>query len=325
MSLIRYFMQTFILAVTAFPVVAGQLSAIQLSANYLGLVEEINNKDDDRGTYQWSYGAPINSLLYTISYYNEAQLTSQWEDISRHKRDGLTFQLWGALAISDQFVVRAGVGPYLFFDTQVSDDNVSYKQTHGVVPIYSLATSYDFNLFSAPSFVQFTVNQTGSKDGFETRSYLLGLGFYFDQQDKETSSVSSSRERKVTFLGGITYENGIDNDFGAAFSVEYSQGLKRHFSWSAAILREDGATNNLERTGIVGILWLKSKLTERSDVGLGVGPAYFSGPTEGAGVITISADYSLSGKWGLCLRLNRIATGDNLESDDMLLGISRKF
>lgn len=70
---------------------------------------------------------------------------------------------------------------------------------------------------------------------------------------------------------------------------------------------------------------MKSKLTDRFDVGLGTGPAYFSGPTEGAGVFSISADYSLSEKWELGLRLNRIATGDNLESDDILLAISHKF
>ncbi len=324
MFLIRYFALTLIFAVTALPVVAGQLSSKQLSIN-LGMAEEISTNEDDSGAFQWNYGAPISSLLYTISYYNEVQLTSPKEGISRHKRDGVTFQLWGALPLGDRFVVRAGVGPYLFFDTQVSDGDVAYKQTHGVVPIYSMAASYDFNLYSTPSFVQLTVNQTGSRDGFETRTYLLGLGFYFDQHGKETSSVSIPRDRKVIFLGGVTYENGIDNDLGAAFSVEYNQRLNRYLSWSAAILREDGTTNDLERTGVVGQLWLKSRLTERFEVGLGAGPAYFSGPTKGAGVLSISADYSLSEKWGLDIRINRIATGDNLESDDMLFGICRKF
>ena len=325
MTSIRSFILTILCTISVFPVFAGQLSSQQLSAN-IGLAEETNTDDDDSPAFQINYGAPLNKyLLYTISHYNEAQLESPKEGISRHKRDGLALQLWGALPVTERFVVRAGVGPYLFFDTQVAEGDVSFKQTHGVVPLYSLAASYDFDLFNVPSFVQFTVNQTGSRDGFETRSYLLGLGVYFDQPDKETSTVGTSPGRKVTFLGGVTYENGIDNGSGPAFSLEYSQGINRYLSWSAAVLRENGATDDLERTGVVGQLWLKSRLTERFDIGLGAGPAYFSGPTEGAGVFSVSADYALSENWDLGLRFNRVATGDNLESDDILLGISRKF
>lgn len=252
LNLMRLFILTILFTISAFPVFAGQLSSVQLSAN-LGLIEETHTGDDDSEAFQLNYGAPLNRyLLYTISHYNEAQLERPREGISRHKRDGFTLQLWGALPVTDRFVVRAGVGPYLFFDTQVAEGDVSFKLTQGVVPLYSLAASYDFNLFSVPSFVQFSVNQTGSRDGFGTRSYLLGLGVYFDPPEKETSTIGSSRSGKVTFLGGVTYENGIDPGSGAAFSIEYSQQITRFLSWSAAILRENGPIDDLERTGAVG-------------------------------------------------------------------------
>ncbi len=272
-----------------------------------------------------SYGAPLHKyFLYTVTHYNEGRLPGRDEQIDRHKRDGLTFQLWGALPVTESFNVRLGVGPYLFFDTQVSP-STTFKQTHGIVPIYSLAASYDFHFFNTPSFVQITANRTDTTDEFATTSYLLGLGLYFDHSVEKNAKNDSAPKRKVSILGGLSYENGNGNGSGPAFSIEYSQEINKTFTWSAAVLSENAPDEGLDRKGVLGQIWWKSQLTDSVGVGLGAGPAYFSGETEGAVVISISADYKLNEKWNLDLRLNRVATNKNLETDDILLGISRSF
>ena len=90
-----------------------------------------------------------------------------------------------------------------------------------------------------------------------------------------------------------------------------------------SILRENGEKEGLDRTSLVAQLWLKTQLTKRFNIGLGAGPAYCSGETATAGIISASAGYDLSKKWELSFRINRVSTGSELETDNVLFGISR--
>ena len=88
-------------------------------------------------------------------------------------------------------------------------------------------------------------------------------------------------------------------------------------------MSESGAKEGLDRTGLVAQLWLKTQLTKRLNIGLGAGPAHFSGKTATAGVISATAGYNLSDLWELSFRINRVSTGSELETDNVLFGISR--
>lgn len=272
---------------------------------------------------QISYGAPLyKQLLYSFSYYDEGDQSDCVGQEACHKRDGFAFQLWGALPVTKRLNVRFGVGPYLCFDT-VFPTGQDFQQTRSIVPMYSLATSYDFKLFGHPSFAQLTLNKTGTRDGFSSTSYLLGLGAYFAPAEKYNKTADSRPAGKVTFLAGLSLENGDEDRSGTAFSLEYSRRILQNLDWSLAILRENGAREGLDRTGLVAQLWLKTHLTKRFTIGLGAGPAYFSGKTATAGLISASAGYNLSNQWELSFRINRVSTGSELETDNVLIGISR--
>ena len=274
---------------------------------------------------QISYGAPLyKQLLYSFSYYDEGdQSNCEGEELC-HKRDGFSFQLWGALPVTKRLNVRLGIGPYLCFDTQLSDTQ-NFQQTRSVVPLYSLATSYDFKLFGHPSFAQLTINKTGTRDGFSSTSYLLGIGAYFSPDKENYNTTDSIATAKVTFLAGLSLENGDQDRSGSAFALEYSRKIFQNLAWSIALLKESGAKEGLDRTGLVAQLWLKTQLTKRFNIGLGAGPAHFSGTTATAGVISASAGYDLSNVWELSFRINRVSTGSELETDNVLFGIGRRF
>ncbi len=274
---------------------------------------------------QISYGAPLyKQLIYSFSYYDEGDQSDSEGLEARHKRDGFTFQLWGALPVTKRLNVRLGIGPYLCFDT-VLPATQDFQQTRSVVPIYSLATSYDFKLFGHPSFAQLTINKTGTRDDFSSTSYLLGIGAYFSPDKENYNTTDSMAAAKVTFHAGLSLENGDQDRSGTAFVLEYNRKILQNLAWSIALLRESGAKEGLDRTGLVAQLWLKTQLTKRFNVGLGAGPAHFSGETESAGVISASAGYDLSNVWELSFRINRVSTGSELETDNVLFGIGRRF
>ena len=159
----------------------------------------------------------------------------------------------------------------------------------------------------------------------ESVSYLLGIGAYFSPDKENHNTTDSIAAAKVTFLAGLSLENGDQDRSGTAFALEYSRKILRNLAWSIALLRESGAKEGLDRTGLVGQLWLKTQLTKRFNIGLGAGPAHFSGETVTAGVISASAGYDLSNVWELSFRINRVSTGSELETDNVLFGISRGF
>jgi hypothetical protein len=320
------FLPLLIFAFFTSPLAANQLSSQALSINvgpvdqYFSDTEGVESRDT---AFQISYGAPLyKQLLYSFSYYDEGDESNCERHELCHKRDGFSFQLWGALPVTKRLNVRFGIGPYLCFDTVLSTTQ-DFQQTRSIVPMYSLATSYDFKLFGHPSFAQLTINKTGTRDGFATTSYLLGLGAYFAPAEKYNKTTDTIPAGKVTFLAGLSIENGDEDRLGPAFSLEYSRRILQHLDWSVAILRENGPKEDLDRTGLVAQLWLKTQLTKRFNIGLGAGPAHFSGETATAGVISASAGYNLSNEWELSFRINRVSTGSELETDNVLFGISR--
>ena len=169
------FLPLFIFAFFASPLAADQLSSQSLSIN-IGPIEQL------------------------YSYYDEGDESDCEGQESCHKRDGFAFQLWGALPVTKRLNVRFGIGPYLCFDT-VFPTGQDFQQTRSIVPMYSLATSYDFKLFGHPSFAQLTLNKTGTRDGFSSTSYLLGLGAYFAPAQKYiTRQRTPFRQVKLPFL-----------------------------------------------------------------------------------------------------------------------------
>ena len=320
------FLPLLIFAFFVSPLAANQLSSQALSINVGPIEQFFSDKESTESmdtAVQISYGAPLyKQLLYSFSYYDEGDQSDCEGQETCHKRDGFSFQLWGALPVTKRLNVRFGIGPYLCFDT-VLHATQDFQQTRSVVPMYSLATSYDFKLFGHPSFAQLTINKTGTRDGFSSTSYLLGLGAYFAPAQKYNKTRDSIPAGKVTFLAGLSIENGDEDRLGTAFSLEYSRRILQNLDWSVAILRESGAREGLDRTGLVAQLWLKTQLTKRFNIGLGAGPAHFSGETATAGVISASAGYNLSNEWELSFRINRVSTGSELETDNVLFGISR--
>ena len=310
------------------PLAANQLSSQSLLIN-VGPVDQYYSDtegSESRGIAgQISYGAPLyKQLLYSFSYYDEGDQSDCEGQESCHKRDGFSFQLWGALPVTKRLNVRFGIGPYLCFDT-VLPATQNFQQTRSIVPMYSLATSYDFNMLGHPSFAQLTINKTGTRDGFSSTAYLLGLGAYFSPEKNNYKTTDNMEAGQVTFLAGLSIENGDQDRTAPAFSLEYSRKILQNLAWSVSILRESGSKEGFDRTGLVGQLWLKTKLTKKFSLGLGAGPAHFSGTTATAGVISASAGYDLSRKWELSFRINRVSTGSELETDNVIFGISRRL
>ena len=89
--------------------VAGPGHAQQLSV-MSGITKELPTNDDSFA-YVVDYSEPLNKIFsYSLVYVNEGHLID-------HHRDGLGAQIWAGFNITTNWSIKAGIGPYYYFDT----------------------------------------------------------------------------------------------------------------------------------------------------------------------------------------------------------------
>ena len=98
-----------------------------------GMLSDTANHDQ---SYTWSleYLQKIKEhLAFSVSWLNEGHLPN-------NHRDGIAVQLWGQTKrLDNRFVLAAGVGPYVYYDTELVRNGRGFSDTHGVGGIFSLA------------------------------------------------------------------------------------------------------------------------------------------------------------------------------------------
>ena len=295
----------------------------------------VSSSEKNAAAWQLSYKEDLSEhFAYSVSWLNEGRLTG-------HHRDGPTCQLWGQTRLlNDSLTFSAGLGPYLFFDTQQSGDP-QYKDIHrSWAGIGSLAATWRAE---GGWRVQLRGNYVIADSNINTASILLGIGYEFKPSAPLNSSHSAitdpgdgAYEEITVLLGGTTINASKKSQTSMAASVEYRCGILSYLDWTVGWLHE-GNMEWLRRSGLTAQLWpTKSLFDRRLRIGLGLGiyvtlnTRYSSGTGEDndeilLGIITPTISYRFKENWVVRLSWNRTVSGCNRDTDVILTGIGYKF
>jgi hypothetical protein len=305
----------FVFPMAALPATAQQFSIMS------GITKEIPTNDDSFA-YVVDYSEPLNKLFsYSLVYVNEGHLID-------HHRDGLGAQIWAGFNFTPNWSIKAGVGPYYYFDTAAKPGVVS-ADDHGFGVISSASTNYQFSKHWS---VELRANRILTKKSIDTTSVLVGLGYTFDAATLPGSAEGQAawqsdrlKPNEVTAFFGKTYVNNFESETAAAYQLEYRRNLSRHIDWTAGVLRE-GAPGPINRTGVMTELWAtRQMLNDRVGIGVGLGPylAYDSkdsDTTRVSGVVSLTASIKVPGNLIARATWHRVVTRYDRDTDVFLLG-----
>ena len=281
---------------------------------------------------EYMQGLGKNTAL-SVSWLNEGHLPN-------NHRDGITALLWGRVnALHQRLSLAAGIGPYLYYDTEAARQGRGFHDSHGVGAIASLAGIW---YTDSRWLMQLRANWVNTSNSIDTCSVMMGIGYQLDAptQRGPLSEALPQHERttnnEITAFIGQTISNSLNSQQGIAQSVEYRRGLARYVDWSVAWLYE-GDERLIRRNGFITQLWaVREFFDDHLALGVGVGPYVlidkYRDPraNEGsanslAGIVTLSGSYRLTPQWAMRLAWNRITTNYNGDADIILLGPSYRF
>jgi hypothetical protein len=324
----RPLLRTTSICLVALALVAALASVAPAADLYVlgGAIKSLGPSDN---TYSWQLEYRqdlLQHLAMGVSYLNEGHIT-------RHHRDGYTTQLWGRTELADyRLTLAAGVGPYLFLDTENKPTLAGYSNLHGVKGMLSLAaawhTTKDFTFELRSNFVTFGPS-------FDTASVLAGVGYHFDP-DLKPVSVKAVQEPKneITLLAGQTIVNSYNSQHASstAAEIEYRRMLLRHLDVTLSYLYE-GDNRLVRRDGIIAQLWATQPLVEGMfAVAAGIGPYFDVGDYHGltgsktvSGMLTLTGSYRFAPHWAARLSWNRLITTYDRDTDVIVGGIGYRF
>lgn len=297
----------------------------------------VNSSEKGTAAWQLSYEESLSEhFAYSVSWLNEGHLDG-------HHRDGPTCQFWGRTRLlNDSLSFSAGVGPYLFFDTEQSGGR-QYKDIHrGWAGIGSLAATWHTK---RGWLVQLRGNYVIADSNINTASILLGIGYQLDASAQLNSGFSAEPEsdtEKRTYneitllLGGSMINGSKESRTGMATGVEYRRGIFPYLDWTVGWLYE-GNMELLRRSGLTTQLWpTKSFFDRRLSLGIGLG-VYVALRTRYSneagqnddetvlGIITPTISYRFKNSWLVRLSWNRTVSRYNRDTDVILMGIGYEF
>ena len=302
------------------PAGAQQLSIMS------GVTKELPTNDHSFA-YVADYSGPLNKIFsYSLVYVNEGHLID-------HHRDGIGAQLSAGYNLTPRWSIKAGVGPYLYFDT-AAKPGVVFVDDHGFGVISSAATHYQFSKHWS---VELRANRILTKKSIDTTSVLVGLGYMFDASVLPGSSAGAEawqsdrlKPNELSAFFGRTYVTNFESETAAAYQIDYRRSLSRHIDWTGGVLRE-GAPGPLNRTGALTEIWAtRQVLNDRVGIGIGVGPylAYDSkdnNRTHLSGVVSLTASIKMPGNLIARATWHRVATRYDRDTDVFLLGAGYRW
>jgi len=283
--------------------------------------------NDDAYAYTVSYSEPLSKLFsYSLAYVNEGQLTD-------HHRDGLAAQLWAGVNFTPRWSAKAGIGPYLYFDT-ASRPGVVYSDDHAVGIISSVSTQYQFTKHWG---VELRANRILTHKSIDTTSILVGVGYTFDASVLPGSAAGDTwwqsdrhRPNEIGVYVGKTVVNNFESETARAYQIEYRRSLSRQIDWTVSALHE-GAPGPLDRRGVATQIWATRELFDnRATIGAGFGPyiARDSNDNDNTRVLpmlSLTAGLKMPGNFIARVTWNRVATRNDRDTDVVLIGAGYRW
>lgn len=280
--------------------------------------------DGNQGSYTWQLGftqelTPL--FAASFCYLNEGHLDN-------HRRDGYAAQIWARTDLLDRKLnLGAGIGPYLFFDTQRGATPGGFVNKHGWKGLASATATWrtDQNILFL-----LRGNYVAGESAPDTVSALAGIGYEFQPEGRDKTLPWERADNEVTFFLGQTIVNSLDSQRSVAMALEYRRTLFRHVDWTFTLM-DEGDNRLIRRDGLVTQLWATQELHHnRATVGVGAG-AYFdvkhyhSPGSRVSGIVTLSGSYRIARQWALRVSWHRVVTDYDRDTDVMLAGLGYRF
>ena len=281
---------------------------------------------------QWSV-AYVQGLAeyaaFSISYINEGHQPN-------HYRDGLAPQIWGRAApFGPNLSLAIGMGPYVYFDTKVVDASDQYENLHGL-GVISSATATWYGL--SPFLLQLRANHIRAPKTFDSFSATFGIGYLLNDNPVLEYATGGRKGRSATyneicFFLGKTVLNSAKSEQGDSMGIEYRRNIFRYLDWTIAWLSE-GRKRPIGRYGVMSELWVvRGFFDERLEFGIGGGPylvrekhsADEGQTTKLAGVVSLTAIYRFTSRFGLRSSFHRVVTDNSRDTDIFMGGVAVSF
>ncbi|MBC8022800.1 MAG: hypothetical protein H7Y14_06755, partial [Burkholderiales bacterium] len=170
-------------------------------------------------TYAWlvSYShelAPHFSAAF--SYRNEGHVPS-------HHRDGHALQLFFSSNDGPGFGVRAGVGPYGYFDTTVAENPAGFANAHGWGAVYTLAATWRDP--DSRWTWELRADRIEARESFNTTQLMLGASYRLNQDGSLRANAPprrfGPRESEIALMWGRTIVNSFESEGARARTAEF--------------------------------------------------------------------------------------------------------
>jgi hypothetical protein len=279
-------------------------------------------------TYAWlvSYSHELAPHLYaSYAYRNEGHVPS-------HHRDGHSFQLWTTTNDADGFALRAGAGPYRFFDTTAAESPVGYADAHGWGAIYSLAATW-----RSPGrkwMWELRAERIQARASFDTTLVTIGAIYELNQDGSLRANAPARafglHENELAVMGGQTIVNSFQSEGARSNLVEYRHTFAPAVRATAGWMNE-GDARLVRRNGAIALLWLEPSFgDDRLTLGLGVGPylaidRYRGSEPRVQGLIGTTFSYHLAHAWTARVSWYRVSSNYDRDSDIIVAGVGYRF
>lgn len=276
-------------------------------------------------TYGWllSYSQDLSRhFTASLSYHNEGHLP-------RHHRDGYAAQLWARTnVLSPQLSLAGGIGPYRYFDTVRTADDLGFVDQHGSGLLLSVAATWRAR--STPWLYQLRLDRIVISSSIDTSRVTAGVGYRLERDPPQPADTAKRNE--VTLFTGRTVINSFESEFATAHSLELRRRFGPLLTGSLAWLDESDA-QLLSRRGVVAQVWAEPSFRhERLTLGVGYGPYIAADDRRrdkngvfGSGIITLTVSLRFAENWMGRASWNRVMSRYDRDTDVVLLGVGYRF
>ena len=297
----------------------------------------IDSSEYPDASYSWqiSYMESLaDRFAWSFSWLNEGHFPG-------HHRDGQVLQFWMDSSSADHRIsLAAGVGPYLYYDTQVIN-NIRYKDAHGLGAVFSLAATLRIQ---GPWLFKVCANHVWTHHNPDTTAILMGIGYRLASAPSSYVLATASSKRtcitdkknEITLFYGCSILNSFKSQTSPVAEIEYRHELSRRIDWTVGWLRE-GNIHLSRRNGVVTQIWpTRAFCDERITFGLGLGvyvginkrkePSLSdTGETALSGLVSMTASYDINPQFRVRLIWNRIVTNFNRDTDVIVAGLGYRI
>jgi hypothetical protein len=259
----------------------------------------------------------------SFGYLNEGHIPS-------HHRDGHSVQLWYSTNDGEGFALRAGAGPYRFFDTTVAETPQGFGNAHGWAGLYSVAASWQ----PAGRWTWLLrADHVRARDSFDTTLVTVGASYRLDHDARAAADAApprfGARDHELALMAGQTILNSFESETAWAKMLELRAALTPSLRASLAVL-DEGRAGALDRHGAMAQLWLEPAFRNGLfTIGVGLGPYFANDQERGRdhwhALVGMTVSWRLARAWAARLTWNRVASNYDRDSDILTAGIAYRF